>query len=269
MKYSTDFEYNFSKCFGNTLIKNYETILKNYCLTVLKPECLLTGKATQALKIYAEYGYHPIYIKIKILSQEQIFSLWKYGWSQTTILRVLMNCITMGWNNCAIVVLKSKNNGNDACEFLNSKKGTSMINQNNSDTIRSKLNSLNIFLNYVHISDDTDDFIREIPILLDYNEIIELMSVIKSEKLLSKEEVNNILQPHIKNYVIESPTKLFRAYIDALPNRISVSEELKNELECAYRNKKISYELFIKLFNLNAIELNWTNIIIFSQFVDY
>lgn len=269
MKYISDFEYGFSKCFGNTLIKNYDDVLKEYCLTILKPESILTGKALEALKIYSEYGYHPIYIKIKTLSQEQILSLWKYDWIQPTILRVLMNCITMSWNNCAIVILKSDGKVKDACEFLSSKKGHSIINPNNENTIRARLKSLNIFLNYIHISDNTDDFIREIPILLDYNEIVELISVIKSGVLLSKNNVFKNLQPYIKNYVIESPTKLFREYIDMLQNKINVNHELKEELESAYKNKKITYELFIKLLSSNAIEWNWETIIVFSQFIDY
>ncbi len=272
MKYYNDFEYTLSKKICESLNINICKITSNYCLTILKPECLLTNKVQQTLNIYREYGYQPVYIKVKKLCEEQVLSLWKYGWGNATLSRIVMNYITMCWNYCAIIILKSANSLTDACEHLNSFKGPSVSTANNPTTnlIRSRLHSLNNFLNFVHISDCANDLLRELPILFAHNELIELGNIINQDLTLNEKEVQTILQPYISHYKIEDPDKLFRKYVNSVSqNNVYMTKQLAVALKSAYENKTISIDLLFELIDKKALYWSWETIVIFSQYIDY
>lgn len=263
-----DFEHYFSLEFGNRLIENYKELLNDYCLIILKPECLLTDRCKDVIPILQEDGFEIAYIVTKSLDQSQVFSLWKYGWQNASIPRVIMNYAIMSYYPCVIILLKSPPNISTPCEFLNEKKGRIYKNGYQKDSIRGRLNSINIFLNYIHVSDTLDDMIRELIILLSYNEFIDLCKNISKNVFFP---LNNIIletQPYIKNLHISNPHKLFKEYIENFSLENSEKERYyKKELTLAYNNREISTDLFINLLKDGALIWNWETIIVFSNFI--
>lgn len=270
MEYDNDFEYKFSMELCKSFNIDISKIKSNYCLLILKPECLLTGSAIEALKLVGEHGYYPVYIKLKKLCEEQVLELWKYGWSNASVSRILLNYITMCFNNCAIVILKSDRPFKDACVKLNSFKGPPFPSQKENDnTIRYKLKSQNNFLNFIHISDCTDDFIRELVILLSHNEIIELSDILKNNQSISLNDAKKILGPYLKNYSIGSPDEHFKNFVnDYSADKTHSTDKIVN-INNAYSSKKISKELFFELISENEIYWSWENIIMLSEYTDY
>lgn len=264
-----DFEYFFSNQFGLELFKDFPKILKSHCLVILKPECLLTNKVDKAIDILREYGFEPVYIKIKTLSQQQVFSLWKYGWENASTARILMNYIVMSYSPCAILLLK--NHGDileDPCVFLNSKKGSSFPIESDHTSIRYKLGAVNNFLNYIHVSDSFADMIREMAILFDYNELLSLYKTLQNTATQSSEDYKAIVDPYIKNYTISDPYILFKNYVEDFSNNNKNIRETQIALNKALSYKKIPNELFIDLLYNNLIIWDWNSIVFFSTYIE-
>lgn len=266
--FNNDFEYYFSNEFGKMIHHNFPNILKNCALVILKPECLLTNRINVALRILKEYNFEPIYFKIKILSQQQVFSLWKYGWNEASLARILMNCIVMDFSPCVIIVLKNNLDSlKDPCEFLNLHKGKSCISKSDHVSIRYRLGAVNNFLNFIHISDSFDDMVRELALLYTYDEIIALFEALKNNITISMNCIQEEAMPYINNYVFSDPITLFKEYIISLSNK-STNRNIMEELHKAFEKKSISNELFISLISNNLIDWDWHSIILFSSFIE-
>lgn len=267
---NNDFEYYFSKKFNNEIYSDFTKTLKKCALVILKPECFLTNKINQAIDILKEYDFEPIYFKIKTLSQQQVFSLWKYGWANATIARVLMNYVVMSFSPCMVIIVKNKSDSlEEPCEFLNSQKGNSYPTESDSVSIRYRLGAFNNFLNFIHISDSFHDMVREIAVLYDYIETIELIEALKSNKFISLELIQKETLPHIKNFVFNNPTTLFNEYISSFQDgHNNITKDIKESLHKALKQKSISNELFLRLLSNNFINWDWNNIVLFSSYIE-
>ena len=98
------------------------------------------------------------------------------------------------WGESAIMILRDMNNINrDSCEYLNSLKGNSTDCAGNNEYIRGKLGTINNFLNFIHCADNTAEMIRELILLFDFKEIIELIRIIDNEVYLSEKDIKKYL----------------------------------------------------------------------------
>lgn len=268
--FNNDFEYYFSNKFCNGIYSDFTKTLKNCALVILKPECLLTNKINEAIDILKEYDFEPVYLKIKTLSQQQVFSLWKYGWENATIARVLMNYVVMSFSPCVIIIVKNKSNSlKEPCEFLNSQKGNAYPTESDNVSIRYRLGAFNNFLNYIHISDSIYDMVREIAVLYDYIEMIELIEALKSNKFISLKLIQKEALPYIKNFVFPNPTNLFNEYISSFEdNHNDITKDIKKSHHESFERKSISNELFLSLMSNNLINWDWNNIVLFSSYIE-
>ena len=261
-----DFEYTFSQLFCQSFGLNYPQCLNKFALCVLKPECLVLNRVHQALSEFKKLGYVPIFIRIKKLTQNQVFSLWKYGWEKADLTRIILNCVTMEWNNSAVLILQNDApHCSDSCRKLNTQKDRDLNSEGYS--IRERLGAINKYINFIHISDNTEEMIRELPILLELDEIICLMHTIKSNKTLSVVELSDIFNPFIGNCRIESTEKCVNSFLRSIENQTSTKTFALLKESCVL--KRIPSNLFLKLYREGMIEWNWNNILLFTEYTTF
>lgn len=261
-----DFEFLFSNNILKKLNTNYLNILNKYALVLLKPECLALNMVEKVFDEFELLGFYPVYIKFKILSQNQVFSLWKYGWENADLTRIILNCFSICWNYSAIVILKNSDQKcNDSCKELNGYKKSSLNPIQYS--IRKNIGAINNYLNFIHVSDNTNEMIREIPILLNLDEIIKLIEEIQYLSPISVEEIKKI-NPVLENYSIDSLSDCVNNYIDSL-NKVDFDKSIKDELIKSVVTKRISSKTFLNLFFEGKIPLTWNNILLFTQITDF
>lgn len=262
-----DFEFLFSNNILKKVNNNYLNVLNKYALVLLKPECLALNMIEKVFKEFELLGFYPVYMKIKILSQNQVFSLWKYGWKNADLTRIILNCFSMCWNYSAIIILKNSDQKcNDSCKKLNSYKESSLNSIQYS--IRKNIGAINNYLNFIHVSDNTNEMIREIPILLNLDEIVKLIEEIQYLLPISVEEIKKQIKPTLGNYSVDSLNDCVNNYIDSL-NEDDLDKAIKEELNKSIVTKRISSKTFLKLFFERKIPLTWNNILLFTQITDF
>ena len=236
---------------------------------MLKPECLAMNKVNHAIQILLELGFEPIYIKIKKLSQTQAMSLWQHGWKNANIERIILNFKAATWSNSAIVILRdTKSIQEDSCMFLNNLKGSSVNSLSNSHTIRGRLGTINNYLNFIHCSDDYNEFVRELFILLDVTEFIELIDSVESNKIYTHEMISDMFRPYINKLIVGDLNSQFETHMNYLMSKTNknIDNSLYQKLEIACEERIISTDLFIKLLKTRRILWSWEELLIFTQF---
>lgn len=267
-----DFEYNFALKFGNTIANNFCLKFQKCALVILKPECLKMNKVYLAIDILKSLNYMPVYISIKKMSQNQALSLWKYDWTDATISRVLLNCVAAHWSESAILIMKDMNNiSRDSCEYLNSLKGSSINYPENRNFIRGKLETINNFLNFIHCADNNTEMIRELLILFDFNELVQIIELLNNDKYLSNEDINYIFNNKIDNCEIKNIDAYFDDYINFYYKNIQNEEEksIYKQLKTAQSKNEISSNLFLEIYKRNKIIWSWENLVLFTSFTNF
>lgn len=267
-----DSQYIISKKLCNGLIGKREILFHNLALIMLKPECLAMNKVDDAIRILIELGFEPIYIKIKMLTQNQVISLWQHGWKNANTERIILNIAAATWNNSAIIILRdTKRTHDDSCVLLNSLKGSSVNSSNNRYTIRGRLGTINNYLNFIHCSDNYDEFMRELFILLDVYEIIELIDSLESNNLYAPQKISDMFCSHTNVLKVGDINLLFQTYIDTLMSKTNkrIDNLLCQQLEIAYKKRLIPTDLFIELLKNKMISWSWEELLIFTQFTKF
>lgn len=267
-----DFEYAFTIKFGNVITNDFYYKLQRYALVILKPECLKTNKAYFAINILKNLNYMPIYISLKTMSQIETISLWKNQWKEATIPRVLLNCVAANWGESAIMILRDMNNINrDSCEYLNSLKGNSTDCAGNNEYIRGKLGTINNFLNFIHCADNTAEMIRELILLFDFKEIIELIRIIDNEVYLSEKDIKKIFAGKLDNCKLGNIDNYFDSFLALFNNESQNIEELNlyEQLQNAKLKQEISSDLFFSLYKNDKINWSWENLVLFTSLTNF
>ena len=267
-----DFEYNFALKFGNTIANNFYMKFQKCALVILKPECLKMNKVYFAIDILKSLNYMPVYISTKKMSQAQALSLWKYDWDNATISRVLLNCVAACWSESAILIIKDMNNiSRDSCEYLNSLKGSSINCHENKKFIRGKLETINNFLNFIHCADNNTEMIRELVILFNFNELVQIIELLNNDKYLSNDDIKYIFNNKIDNCEIKNIDACFNDYTSFYYKNIQNEEEksIYKQLKIAQSKKEISSNLFLEIYKRNKIIWSWDNLVLFTSITNF
>jgi len=110
--------------------------------------------------------------------------------------------------------------------------------------------------------------IREIPILLNLDEIVKLIEEIQYLLPISVEEIKKQIKPTLGKYSVDSLNDCVNNYIDSL-NEDDLDKAIKEELNKSIVTKRISSKTFLKLFFEGKIPLTWNNILLFTQITDF
>lgn len=270
--YQDEISYRMSTCLAQMHWSDkYENVLYRYGMAIIKPEAIMLGKVSDILSIIKTSGFEIVYVSQKKLTDEQTNQMWKFSWINASIERILINQKLFSVCFSIIVVLRYKFNMNmSACEILTELKGSSYPEKRKSHQIRSRIKPINLILNYIHTSDEIADFLREIGILFNWDEMFNIFNLISSNNKIS---FSYIEQESI--YLTELPLNVWLKKICCNTEKIdmdySCKKYIKNLLqqfrECS--NNKLPLDLLQILCKYNLINWDFETIVILSNNIEY
>jgi hypothetical protein len=159
-------------------------------------------------------------------------------------------------------------------------KGSSNIEIREKGSFRYILKSSNFLINFIHTSDDVENFIREIGVLFSSDEIIDIYTLI-----LNDYEKQNTAQPKsicrllktIKNDSLKANNKFifngekdFYDFLENIKNKINIEDHYINHLlSKAQNNKVISNDLLWFLIKNKLIEWNIKSLSVLTLYAIY
>lgn len=249
----------------------WEQKLNKFGLLLIKPEAIMMNKVKDILNIVTKSNFEIIYYSHKKLTEAQVFEMWKFGWKDASIERILINQKLFSICNSIILVLRYEKVSNfSACEIATDLKGPSLPDKRKPYQIRSQIEPLNYILNYVHTSDETADYLRELGILFEWNELIHIWDIMNSQRriplLLTEEKLFKK-----QNFSFILWLKEIRTFIRKGSIPFSIKTCIQNELSIIEKNPnyKISLKLIQALCQYNIITWDFKTIVIVSNNIKY
>lgn len=270
--YKNEIPYRIVSNMLNMLLTNqYEKELHKYGLMLIKPEALIMGKTSEIFSILHTEGYELIYFVRKNIGPTRTFEMWKFSWLNSSMENILVNQKLFSLCDSMILILRSQNNGTKStCEMLTELKGPALESKRKPYQIRWKIKPINHMLNYVHTSDDSNDFLREIGILLDLDELVQVFEAIKSNRIIS--------YPIIEKNSLSKSDYTLTNWLNNICNRIETSNlstldknYIMKEIQIYKNNsqKKITLDFICILCQYKLIEWNFETIVVLSNNISY
>lgn len=266
---------------ANKILTNDIAILSSYALMIVKPETMIFQKLGILLKLIEMNDFIIIYCKKENINGAQTISLWEWSWDNATIERILLNQKLFELSYSLVLILKYV--GNKKCiasEYLTFLKGSSNIEIKKKGSFRDILKSSNFLINFIHTSDDIENFIREIGIFFSSVETIDIYTLI-----LNDYKKQNTAQPKsicrlfntIKNYSLKDNNQhVFNGeenyynFLENIKNKVNIEERYINQLLSeAHNNKVISKELLWLLIKNKLIEWNVKSLSVLTFYAIY
>lgn len=249
----------------------YKKEMLRYGLMLIKPDALMMGKISEIFSILQEAGYELIYYVRKNIGSARSAELWKFSWVNASLECILVNQKLFSMHDSLILILRTHDTSKkSACEMLTDLKGSAIESKRKPYQIREKIKPINYVLNYVHTSDDPDDFLREIGILLDWGELIQAFEAMTTNNIIAYPnlEVPTMPKPNytLNKWLKKIRTKMKRSNI-SLPEKKYITENiqmLKN-----YTEHKISLNFLRVLYRNELIEWDLETLIVLSNNIKY
>lgn len=249
----------------------YKKELHKYGLMLIKPEALIMGKVSEIFSILHDAGYELIYFVQKNIGATRTSEMWKYSWLNSSLEHILLNQKLFSVCDSVILILRSQNIGaKSACEMLTDLKGPALESKRKPYQIRWKIRPINYVLNYVHTSDDCNDFLREMGILLDWDELIQVFEAIISNRIVSYPIIEKPSLP-IQDYTLANWLHNIcdRMEVSSLsiPDQKYIMKKIQKLLD--YTGQKISINFLRILCQYELIEWNFETILVLSNNISY
>ncbi len=143
---------------------------------LIKPEAIITGKTSEILSILHAERYELVYFVRKNIGALRAAEMWKFSWLHSSLEQIFVNQKLFSVCDSLILILRTQDSIlASACERLTDLKGSAFESKKKPYQIRWKIKPINYVLNYLHTSDDSDDFLRETGILLEWEELIQAL----------------------------------------------------------------------------------------------
>jgi len=249
----------------------YKKEMLRYGLMLIKPDAIMMGKISEIFSILQEAGYELIYYVRKKIGSARSAELWKFSWVNTSLECILVNQKLFSMHDSLILILRAHDiSKKSACEMLTDLKGSAIESKRKPYQIRERIKPINYVLNYVHTSDDLDDFLREIGILLDWGELIQAFEAMVTNNIIAYPNLEEpiMLKP---NYTLDGWLKKIRTKMKhsniSLPEKKYIVENiqmLKN-----YTEHKISLDFLRVLYRNELIEWDFETLIVLSNNIKY
>lgn len=270
--YENDISYrivcNIAKIYWSN---QYKKELCKLGLMIIKPEAIITGKTAEIFSILKNAGYELIYFAKKNINATCTKELWKYSWIYASLEHILINQKLFSLCDSLILILRTQNAYTKPVpEMLTDLKGSALECKRKPYQIRSKITPINYVLNYVHTSDDIDDFIREIGILLDWDDLIQVFKSMESNYTIPYPniEVANLYE---QKYTLDK--WLNNIYAKMNISNIASSDKtyiLKYmQILKKQENAKITLEFLNILCLYELIEWDFETIVVLSSNINY
>lgn len=279
--FSNDFYFELSyKMASQILNRKMKTILKNYVFLLIKPEAFITNKIDILIKDLKEYHFELVYVSLKPINHTQISELWKYMWSGASLMRIITNQEYYSRYMSGLLILRNtKYNDTDLCSFMTKIKGSSSNGHYKESTIRYHMNSINTFLNYIHSPDEIADFMREIAVFFQWNELNEIYNRIFHESSIDFVELENLatIYPYRASPL---PCELILdTLLQNIQNEIHLTNQDSQELALLdiynkllavkRKNIKFTYDLYSKMCSEGVFEWSWPMFILVTTYMEF
>lgn len=279
--FSNDFYFELSYKIATQILKSQMIArLKNHVFLLIKPETFITNKTDILIKDLKEHHFELVYASLKHINHTQISELWKYMWSGASLIRIVTNQEYYSRYMCGLLVLRNtKYNDTDLCSFMTKIKGSSSNGIYKEPTIRYHMNSINTFLNFIHSPDEIADFIREIAVFFQWDDLIEIYDRIFHESSISFYELENLAT----TYPYKASTIPYEFIMDTLLQNIQNTIQLANRdsqelaLSDIYnklfaikrKKEKFTYELYSKMCSESIFEWSWPMFIFVTTYMEF
>lgn len=249
----------------------YKKELHKYGLILIKPEAIITGKAEEIFTILLAAGYELIYFARKNIGSIRTAEMWKFSWLHSSLEHILINQKLFSACDSLILILRARNSGTrSACEMLTDLKGSAFESKRKPYQIRWKIKPINYVLNYVHTSDDSNDFLREIGILLDWDELIQAFEAMVSNHVIP---YPNVEESTLSQQDYSLANWLKNTYAKMKNSSISISDKkyIKKQIHILgnYTGQKITLKFLYILSQYELIEWNFVTIVVLSNNINY
>lgn len=249
----------------------YKNELSKYGLVLIKPEAIITGKTSEIFSILHTEGFELIYFLRKTINALQVAEMWKFSWQHSSLEHIFVNQKLFSICESFVLILRSQYpTRKSACEILTELKGSALESERKPYQIRWKIKPINYVLNYLHTSDDSIDFLRELGILLEWNELIQAFEAMASNHAISYPigEKPPLLKGNytLDNWCDNICTKMEVLNISPLDKIYIIKnmQSLKKHIEY-----KITLNLLLTLCRYELIEWNFETIVILTNHINY
>ena len=146
-----------------------ELLLQRLTVLAMKPDAVVGRRSGRALDYLADHGFRPLVGRTVTLDRHTMREIWRYDWSVYTSDRLAFS--TLWYTSTPMLVFFVADTNapqfSPASVRLGELKGLADPARRNPAHLRSCLNPPNRILNFVHVTDEPADMVREIGILWD------------------------------------------------------------------------------------------------------
>lgn len=245
--------------------------LHKYGLMLIKPETILIGKALTIFSMLQSYEFEVVYFLQKKICPTCISEMWKFSWINASLERIFINQKLFSTYESLILILRVRTpSEKSACELLTDLKGSANACERKPYQIREKIKPINYILNYVHTSDDQHDFLREIGILLDWEELIQAFEAMASNRIIPYPNVDESYLPKLD---LTLDSWLENIYINMEGSLISPYDRkyiIKNiQIMKSNNEQKITLDFLYVLCRNKLIHWDFETIATISNHINY
>lgn len=249
----------------------YMSELQRYGLLLIKPETILLGKTQSIFSILRASEYELVYFLYKKICPTCISEMWRFSWVNSSLERIFVNQKLLSTYKSLILILRTRVLGKKTtCELLTDLKGSANEGERKPYQIREKIKPINYILNYVHTSDDQYDFLRELGILLDWEELIQAFDAMTSNCIIPYPNTDEVYFSRF-NFSLDNWLKKIYANMESslisLSDRKYIINNIKN-LKNSY-NPKITLNFLYVLIRNKLICWDFETIVIISNNIAY
>ena len=175
----------FRECWADTASffdDSASKILRSLAVLTMKPDAVVGRRMTRILDYTADQGFVPIAVAPLHLTRHSIRELWRYDWHVYPVTRLVFSTHWYTSTETLIFVLQEVGQQQrflPASVRLSSLKGSALPDERKRGDLRTMLDPPNRILNFVHVTDEPADIVRELGIFLDLRERRALLKQIK------------------------------------------------------------------------------------------
>lgn len=279
--FSNDFYFELSYEVASRILNNkMKTILKNHVFLLIKPETFITNKIDILIKDLKEHHFELVYVSLKLINHTQISELWKYMWSGASLMRIITNQEYYSRYMSGLLILRNtKYNDTDLCSFMTKIKGSSSTGHYKESTIRYRMNSINTFLNYIHSPDEIADFMREIAVFFQWDDLNKIYNRIFHESSIDFYELENLATTYPYKASPLPCELILDTLLQNIQKRIPLANQDSQELALSdiynkllaikRKNIKFTYDLYSQMCSEGIFEWSWPMFIFVTTYMDF
>jgi hypothetical protein len=276
--FSHDQYFRISSEIGSHILgSGFEDKLKSYALVVIKPESTIFHRAKKIVELIENEGFKLVFFLNKTMSRTECIELWRYQWNAASSMRMLISSKLTSYCPSYFLIFEAPKTLTEiASTHLSRLKGSAIESQRNEGHFRSILQPINRMLNYLHVSDEPADVIREIGVLLDWDMQLKLYHdlnnqvTIPTDHILSTidETFNSLIDPITALNNLNNQVDERKKYGNLIEQQWC--DRVTHDINAALLNgKKLNLSFFNHLQLLGMLEWSLELLLIATTFIEY